>query len=149
MCLALTCSDSSSLMFVRPSIVALTVDRIFSWVLIVGIRSQTWNKHSGVYWSDKPTNLQILICLRWKRADDICATDLQQVCANPFVGALLGYLFSQPRDLIGGLGDVLGTLNKGTFISAASTHQARHLCHKQGHALRCSNDVITLIAQGL
>lgn len=53
MCLALTCSDSSSLMFVRPSIVAFTVDRIFSWVLIVGIRSQTWNKHCRAFWSDK------------------------------------------------------------------------------------------------
>lgn len=38
---ALTCSDSSSLMLVRPSMVAFTVDRILSWVLIVGIRSQT------------------------------------------------------------------------------------------------------------
>lgn len=40
-----TCSDSSSLMFVRPSMVALTVERIFSWVLMVGIRSQTfWSR---------------------------------------------------------------------------------------------------------
>ena len=39
-----TCSDSSSLMFVRPSMVALTVERIFSWVLMVGIRSHTFGK---------------------------------------------------------------------------------------------------------
>lgn len=37
----LTCSDSSSLMLVRPNMVALTVDRILSWVLMVGIRSHT------------------------------------------------------------------------------------------------------------
>lgn len=37
----LTCSDSSSLMLVRPNMVALTVDRILSWVLIVGMRSHT------------------------------------------------------------------------------------------------------------
>ena len=36
-----TCSDSSSLMLVRPSMVAFTVDRILSWVLMVGIRSHT------------------------------------------------------------------------------------------------------------
>lgn len=38
----LTCSDSSSLILVLPSMVALTVERIFSCVLMVGIRSQTW-----------------------------------------------------------------------------------------------------------
>lgn len=37
----LTCSDSSSLMLVRPNMVALTVDRILSWVLMVGMRSHT------------------------------------------------------------------------------------------------------------
>lgn len=39
-----TCSDSSSLMFVRPNMVALTVERIFSWVLMVGMRSHTFGK---------------------------------------------------------------------------------------------------------
>ena len=38
---ARTCSDSSSLMLVRPSMVAFTVDKILSWVLIVGILSHT------------------------------------------------------------------------------------------------------------
>jgi len=41
-CTPLTCSDSSSLILVLPSMVALTVERIFSCVLMVGIRSQTW-----------------------------------------------------------------------------------------------------------
>lgn len=31
-------------MFVRPSMVALTVERIFSWVLMVGIRSHTFER---------------------------------------------------------------------------------------------------------
>lgn len=37
-------------MFVRPSMVALTVERIFSWVLMVGIRSQTfWNRITSIW----------------------------------------------------------------------------------------------------
>lgn len=31
-------------MFVLPSMVALTVERIFSWVLMVGIRSHTFER---------------------------------------------------------------------------------------------------------
>lgn len=43
-----TCSDSSSLMLVRPNMVALTVDRILSWVLMVGIRSHTCQRFKKV-----------------------------------------------------------------------------------------------------
>ena len=75
-------------------------------------------------------------------------TDLEQVGSDAFVGALLGHLLGQPRDLVGCLGNVLGTLDEGTFVPAAASDQARHLGHEQGHPLGGADDVITLKRYG-
>lgn len=71
-------------------------------------------------------------------------TDLQQVGANALVSALLSHLFSQPCDLIRGLGNVFSTLDQSTLVATASTYKARHLSHQQGHSLSCCNNIITL-----
>lgn len=69
---------------------------------------------------------------------------LEQVGPDALVGALLGHLLGQPRDLVRGLGDVLGTLDEGALVSAASAHQTRHLGHEQGHPLGSADDVVSL-----
>lgn len=74
----------------------------------------------------------------------VCETDLQQVGADAFVGALLGDLLGETRDLVGGLGDVLGALDERTLVAAAAAHQPGHLRHEQRHALGRRDDVITL-----
>ena len=71
-------------------------------------------------------------------------TDLEQIGSDAFVGTLLGHLLGQPRDLVRGLGDVLGALDEGALVPAAAPHQTRHLGHEQGHPLGRANDVITL-----
>lgn len=71
-------------------------------------------------------------------------TDLQEVCPNALVRALLGHLLGEPRDLVRRLGDVLGALDEGALVAAAASDQARHLGHEQRHALRRRDDVVAL-----
>lgn len=71
-------------------------------------------------------------------------TDLEQVGPDSFVGTLLGHFLRQPCDFVRGFGDVLGALDQGAFVSAASTHQTGHLCHEQGHSLGSADDVVSL-----
>lgn len=135
----LTCSDSSSLMLVRPNMVALTVDRILSWVLMVGIRSHTWK------WGHVTSNI-------WNMSNIVqsfhCflffSADLEQVGPDALVSTLLGHFLGQPCNFIGSLGDVLGTLDEGTLVPAASAHQTWHLSHEQRHSFGSTNDVISL-----
>lgn len=136
----LTCSDSSSLMFVRPSMVALTVERIFSWVLMVGIRSHTFGGKENVW---------VIFCTRQRVPQYawVCLY-LQEVGSDASIGALLGNFFGQSRHLIWGLGDVLSTLNQRSLVPASPTNQPRHFCHQQSHPLGCCYDVVTLWGGG-
>ena len=64
-----------------PSMVAFTVERIFSWVPMVGMRSHTWSRFWGIR------------CKQW---------EFQSVAhrPHPLVRALLGQLLGQPRHLV-------------------------------------------------
>lgn len=74
----------------------------------------------------------------------LCSYYLQQVGSYAFVRALLGDLLGEARDLVGGFGDIFGTLDERPLIPTASSDQSRHLGHQQSHALSGTNDVITL-----
>lgn len=80
--------------------------------------------------------------LLWKLLTDW--TDLEQVGPDTLVGTLLGHLLGKSCDFIRSFSNVLGTLDEGTLVSAASTHQTWHLSHEQGHSFGSTDDVISL-----
>lgn len=69
---------------------------------------------------------------------------LQKVCSDPLVCALFGHLFSQTGHFVGSFCDIFRTLDEGSFVPTAASHQTGHLGHQQGHTLGRRNDVVPL-----
>lgn len=121
---------SASDLLDEPSIVALTVERIFSWVAMVGIRSQTCRRA----WISST-----IISSKWqfKRNHFMYHSHLD-------VGAKSGDVDSESGDLFGWVGDGLRAVDQVLLRAALSTHELRESGHEDSHSLGGRDDVVLL-----